>query len=168
MVQALVWNVGTPRPLSCLLKHQAGRRSRCVGRCGGWRGDWCRRRVMLQRCGGRHGGPGEVSLMCDERSWCRSPRSPATGVMSRLEWPRWRCREACSGKSSTSSMGCGWPFAAMTALDPRDSGPPDGEAMPRECRGVLSRHENGDVNGESGLICSLPRHEVFQTLSNNV
>ena len=35
------------------------------------------------------------------------------------------------------------PFAAMTALDPRDSGPPDGEATPRECRSVPSHHEIG-------------------------
>lgn len=31
----------------------------------------------------------------------------------------------------------------MTALDPSDSRPPDGEAMPGECRSVLSRHEIG-------------------------
>ncbi len=30
------------------------------------------------------------------------------------------------------------PFAAMTALDPRDSAPPDGEAVSREGRSVLS------------------------------
>ena len=35
------------------------------------------------------------------------------------------------------------PFAAMTALDPRDSVSLDGEAMSREGRSVLSRHEIG-------------------------
>ncbi len=54
-----------------------------------------------------------------------------------------------TGKAVASS------FAAMTALDPRDSGPPDGEAMPGKCRSVLSRHEIGGtpaIRSQSWLI----------------
>jgi hypothetical protein len=82
----------------------------------------------------------QKSLQCNQKAVCISTRP------SSLRRTTWSIRDVPIGRGGGAER-LEWAaaglFAAMTALDPRDSGPPDGEAMPGECRSVLSRHEIG-------------------------